>query len=295
MLVCDWNIRAWTLLEAIRGRQNIHILCKFNQVLSLRETLETVCREGSIDLAILFLTAQHLLPPEVSQDEWFLAKLLSDLKAQGFVSFEEASSLLSHRQASRPGDDVVIWSLLVGEQKFDSARNLWQVKLDHPDSTVNTGFLLSSAPRIKGLKGLGWAPSHPTLDQTAAGKAYIAADGHRSEKGEVREEGLRGECGVHKFEHSADGSPPYQSRILNLIQDPGSPPQQFRWIALLQPLAWDATFNRPVARRYRGNARGPLFAVCGSDDGREWLWRGVHEWDVEEPLPEFQVKNILLI
>jgi hypothetical protein len=27
ILLCDWNVRAWTLLEALRGRKNIQILC----------------------------------------------------------------------------------------------------------------------------------------------------------------------------------------------------------------------------------------------------------------------------
>jgi hypothetical protein len=35
VLVCDWNVRAWTLLEALRGRRNLHILCKNERVISL--------------------------------------------------------------------------------------------------------------------------------------------------------------------------------------------------------------------------------------------------------------------
>jgi hypothetical protein len=32
-LLCDWNIRPWTLLEGMRGRKNMH-LCKSDEVLS---------------------------------------------------------------------------------------------------------------------------------------------------------------------------------------------------------------------------------------------------------------------
>ena len=130
VLVCDWNVRAWTLLEAIRGRRSIYLLCKYNKVLSLRETLEIVHREGSISLSILFLTAQHLLPPpDKDLNETFPSKLYFDMKSKGFVSIEEAGSLLSWRQASRPGDDIVIWSLLVGDEKFNDARAFGEVRL----------------------------------------------------------------------------------------------------------------------------------------------------------------------
>lgn len=39
VLVCDWNSRAWTLLEAMRGRRNIHLLCKRNEVITFKEAL----------------------------------------------------------------------------------------------------------------------------------------------------------------------------------------------------------------------------------------------------------------
>ncbi|KAK6713609.1 hypothetical protein SNK04_004573 [Fusarium graminearum] len=49
LLACDWNVRAWTLLEALRGRKNIHILCKsgdHNTEISLREVLQVVSTYG---------------------------------------------------------------------------------------------------------------------------------------------------------------------------------------------------------------------------------------------------------
>lgn len=62
LLVCDWNVRAWTLLEAMRGRNNIHLLCKGNQVICFKKLLRSVHQEGRIDIATLFLTSQHLIP-----------------------------------------------------------------------------------------------------------------------------------------------------------------------------------------------------------------------------------------
>jgi len=62
LLVCDWNIRAWTYLEYMRGRQNIHLLCKNEVVVCLKDILGFVSAYGSIAIANLFLSAQHLLP-----------------------------------------------------------------------------------------------------------------------------------------------------------------------------------------------------------------------------------------
>jgi hypothetical protein len=60
LLVCDWNVRAWTYLEAMRGRQNIHVLCKDEVVVCLKELLTSVNTHGDITLGNLFLSAQHL-------------------------------------------------------------------------------------------------------------------------------------------------------------------------------------------------------------------------------------------
>lgn len=61
-LVSDWNTRAWTFLEAFRGRKNIHILCGNNAVLPTKDIIQKVHDEGSLDISILFLAAPHLLP-----------------------------------------------------------------------------------------------------------------------------------------------------------------------------------------------------------------------------------------
>ncbi len=38
LLVCDWGVRAWTMLEAIRGNTSIQILCKDDNKIVLKES-----------------------------------------------------------------------------------------------------------------------------------------------------------------------------------------------------------------------------------------------------------------
>jgi len=64
LLVCDWNIRSWTLLESMRARHNVHLLCRDTRIVSLKECLVNVHTNGAIDIANLFLTNQHLLPTQ---------------------------------------------------------------------------------------------------------------------------------------------------------------------------------------------------------------------------------------
>ena len=83
--------------------------------MALRETIELVCHHGAIDIAILYLSAIHLLPapiPNSARGDRYLIK-------QCLIGLEEAGSLLSPHHASRDGDDVVIWSLLFNERLFN--------------------------------------------------------------------------------------------------------------------------------------------------------------------------------
>lgn len=61
--VCDWNVRAWTLLEAMKGSHALHLLCRYNNVIFPREALIKVHEYGSVDISILCLSVQHLTPP----------------------------------------------------------------------------------------------------------------------------------------------------------------------------------------------------------------------------------------
>jgi hypothetical protein len=62
LLVCDWNLRVWTLLKSMRGRRKIYVLCKNENIVSLKEVLEVVHISGRIDVAVLAFTFQYLLP-----------------------------------------------------------------------------------------------------------------------------------------------------------------------------------------------------------------------------------------
>ncbi|KAF1357136.1 hypothetical protein BDV97DRAFT_365815 [Delphinella strobiligena] len=124
LLVCDWNVRAWTFLEAIRGRGNQHLLCKNDETISLSSLINSVNQEGSMELASIFLTSDHLTV-------WDSTFPNSDEDTQPrppmvFLEPEESACLLSRRYATRPGDDVTIWSLLCGDQVYKSAEKFWK-------------------------------------------------------------------------------------------------------------------------------------------------------------------------
>ena len=166
ILVCDWNLRAWTFLEAVRGRRNLYVLCKNQKAVSFREIVSIVHGQGSIDIALLLLTTPHLLPANVDGSVYagFMSGAIREPGPppvpRGFLSIEAGGSLLSHREASRPGDDVVIWSLLLDDNVFNNAKAFWESKEWH---YMSKGFLFSSAPRLK-TRGLRWAPSSPTTE-----------------------------------------------------------------------------------------------------------------------------------
>lgn len=286
VLVCDWNIRAWTLLEAMRGRHNIYLLCKGDQVLNFRETLKTVSEKGRIDLAILFLTTQHLLPTvPIEEFEILGAKINMPeerMKQRGFISLGEASILLSHRHATRDGDDVVIWSLLTNETAIKNVAELWKSQVG---SEVNTGFLMSSSPRLEGYSGLGWAPSCLTLQSpprtnSNQGKIYLAYDGVNSRTGLITSEGLQAKWLIHKFLVSSTDC---DMRFPKNVKIARQSLQNYRWGALLRP--GQLPGKRYVPAPYQGKAKEPLLAICGSNDGRCWEWKGVYEWDSSDPLP----------
>lgn len=86
----------------------------------------------------------------------------------GDMPIEVGGTLLSYRPASRPGDDIVIWSLIFDPLKpsYD-AEQFWRSRIG---SYVATGFLLSSAARLRS-KGLSWAPATPFAAPKLHGKS----------------------------------------------------------------------------------------------------------------------------
>jgi hypothetical protein len=100
------------MLEAIRGRSNVNILCSGSQFISFTDLFRKILNEGAIDLAVLLGSAQHLHPAH-SPDA---------------IAIEDAGFLLSQRHASRPDDEVVIWGLLNNLNGEKSALNLWRAQ-----------------------------------------------------------------------------------------------------------------------------------------------------------------------
>lgn len=195
LLVCDWGVRAWTMLEAIRGNQNksIYILCAEDHTVRLVDLLQTIHEVGAVDLAILLGSAQHLLP---SADP------------DSAKSVEVAGHLLSQRHASRQNDEITIWGLLGNLKPPDSALQLWQ-----SNEQVDTAFLMSSAPRVSGIPGYGWAPVTPyirpqrrevQLDEEGEMQVYNVRypsyDGHGSYCARITTQGLQSKWLVHDLD-----------------------------------------------------------------------------------------------
>ncbi|CZR67616.1 uncharacterized protein PAC_17515 [Phialocephala subalpina] len=304
LLVCDWNVRAWTLLEAMRGRRNIHLLFKNNAILPCKFLLSTVLHEGSIDLAILFLTAQHLIPNQLAPNQKVNA--YNRMLNMGFINVEEAGCLLNHRYATRPGDGVVIWSLMCEEKASHSAIEFWKSRIDR---TLNTGFLMSSVPRIgdKGdIPGFNWAPARPDLSPPSNNHGetearYHSFDGEGSSAGIITENGFQAKWSTAIIKpQSTLGR--ISSRVSKMSRR--KTPGQIRKITDKYLTGWKmGAFLTPlpenlgvISVEYKGNVGGTLLAVVGSNDrGETWCWRGVWEWVEGEKLPEFHEEAVLLV
>lgn len=143
LLVCDWGVRAWTMLEAIKGNASIQILCKDDNTIVLKDVLQRIHQFGSVDLAVLLGCVQHLLP---------------SVTAGSDKETEEIGHLLSRRYASREGDEILIWGLLSTSNPTKSIHDFWRLQRD-----VKSAFLVSSATRIEAIPGLGWAPGTPYI------------------------------------------------------------------------------------------------------------------------------------
>ncbi|RDW57268.1 hypothetical protein BP5796_12718 [Coleophoma crateriformis] len=289
--VCDWNVRAWTLLEAMKGSHAIHILCKSNRVISLREALARTHQSGSVDIAILCLTAQHLIP---SSTEAFR-------RSSSRQSTEVAGSLLSHRHATRENDDIVIWSLLSSPTVFKSAEQMWKSKINH---RVATAYLISNTPRIDNIKGFSWAPKTPYIRMSTDHLSsdplgpYNSFEGSNSELGLVTRHGLLAQWLVYHV--LWDDAPIYRDYPVTMTSLsvsgertqtvlPGQRIKNKCWelvesfrghyanVVLLQPLMTSGgqAYDRS---RNRGESHGDVFAICVSHDMERWTWKAVQAW-----------------
>jgi hypothetical protein len=329
ILVCDWNVRAWTFLEAMKGRKNIHFLCKNDITLSYPTILRAVFDQGRIDLVNLCLLVPHMLPwasahlpesywsktskyaPEISATENSNSKL-------GKIPLATVGTMLSFRPASRKGDDVVIWSLILNDELFYTAEAFWGSRVG---TQIKTGFLVSSAPRLR-ARGLSWAPitsyAAPSLQGSRNNTVYYRPfEGADTEWASIEKEGLIADWAVYEFpgQLMKTNLSIYKSKLLghpaNEIDELDKIRRQFlkhyRFGVLLQPI-WGSSGNprsdgNPFPM-YRGRIAGTLLVVCGCNKAeiksvwKEQLtrhkWRGVYEWPKEVPLPAFEQMTVLI-
>ena len=311
-LTCDWNIRAWTFLEAFRARQSIYLLCKDNKILSLKDTVEIVHREGGLDVGVLLLAVPHLLPrvqrqpdpglgtPEKYPLTWAIAQRHEPLFG-GFLTVENSGMLLSHRPASRPDDSVVIWSLLLNEKVFNNAIDFWRGRQDH---SIHTSFLVSTAPRLT-IWRFGWAPSSPWtisdlkaqsrpqsmgFNDSCSELATITAEGLKANWLFYQVAGLKLTISRLPLTRRVWPSANIRSIRKNFLLD-------YRWGALLRPVWANQLCYIPAPNRE--DASRVLLVVCGTndflDDNAAWEWKGIHEWDMGESLPIFTYKTGILL
>ena len=329
VMICDWNLRAWTFLEAFRGRRNIYLLCKDNRTVSLKDTVEVVLYKGSIDIALLLLSIPHLLPSGDRKDS---SENSNANHESGFMAVETAGSHLSHRAASRPGDDVVIWSLLTRDKVEKTPRTVMQRLLCQDKvyeqskkfwkrqrgRTLSTSFLVSSAPRLK-TRGLRWAPSSPVAQLwqnpvNGTTSRLLALDGVESELGSITKDGFLADWLTYNFIGNFVGArtvstwleveiSPMDDRCeVNLRRIRHRFLRGYLYGMILRP-SDNQTVNNPAPSRSNEKI---LLAVCATnfrstfgcnkDERVFWTWRGVHEWDNIEPLPHLVLtEDVLLV
>lgn len=316
LLVCDWNVRAWTMLEATRANQSVHLLCKNDSTILLLELLQRVWKEGAVDLAVLIGSAEHLLP-------------LGNSTAR---SLEDAGYSLSQRHASRLGDDVIIWSLLNNSVGRRNAAELWKAQ-----QCVRTAYLMSSAPRIEDALGLGWAPSTPTIVPQvrcircgSLNQHYIVRyhnyDGKGSYIGRITRKGLLGKWLFKEMDHDAieDFRNTYcklmpsswrtgESQYLDLGDEIPEDSEIYSWpdiasacgmmaellmssrVRILKPIVTDGTAVYTGGDN-RGDFTGGVVAICSSEcEADVWHWRGVYQWAEGQLFLDWTIGEMLIV
>ncbi|EED18568.1 HET domain protein [Talaromyces stipitatus ATCC 10500] len=306
LVVCDWNVRAWTLLEGMRGCWNLHILCKDNHIISLGDTLNDVLAYSNLTLIPPCLALQHYVPTD-------------DRPVEGEIppaKIEQATCLLNHRHATKDRDVTLIWSLVCGSKLCKASVDFWKSTVGN---FLSTGFLVFSSPRLQGEYGFSWAPSHPNLLPPTAGtpstEQYPAYDGEDSVAGRVTEQGFKAQwlaCLIGrsralptwlrlKFFEQDESEVPSYIYIYNKEAYTVIAPvfKKYLWVSLLLPAVRDrgasGAASPPRPFQYQGEAKGPLLVIAGSNDGNEWEWQFVHEWDTSFQLPEFVLKDLLFV
>jgi hypothetical protein len=316
MLVSDWNARAWTFLEAMRGRKHVQILCRDDQTVSFFKIVRAVFDQGRIDLVNLCLLVPHLLPWSTAFIPESDRRLPTNREK---ISLATAGAMLSYRPASRKGDDIVIWSLLFNDEPYYTAEAFWRSRIG---TSIRTGFLISSAVRVR-ARGLGWAPATPYAAPYPQGPMsntvlYRPFDGAGTERGRIEKDGLIAEWFVSEFPGQLLNTNLgiYSSKFLGPAARELDKSDEFEKIRarflqyhrfgfLLHPILDSSSrhdLDRNPVAEYRGRNDGTLLVVCGSNQKKRYWkhdkikchWRGVYEWPRETPLPVFERRKILI-
>ena len=216
-----------------------------------------------------------------------------------FLTVQESSTHLTHRQASREGDITIIWSLLTQDTPFYTATGFWEF-LINTETLVSTGFLFTSVRRVPNRRGLGWAPAYPSVH--CSGNASLVKDsksyaGAFTPQGKPTDQGYSAPWATYTFEC---GSNETLARLNPEVQEIAT-----RYLngyskgILLRVLNnYHLPYSEEEPTAYMlGTNPEPLYtAVCGSHDGDAWEWKGFHHWRRIDQLPtSWQKLTVLLV
>ncbi|KAI8627824.1 hypothetical protein F5Y19DRAFT_476992 [Xylariaceae sp. FL1651] len=292
VLLSDWNVRAWTMLEALKGRQHVAILCQGNRIAKYLDILRNVYHDGRIEVAVFALLLKHMLPLR------YESKQKEKIKQESYpndIPLESIGSWLSHRPASRADDYVTIWSLCLSQRRtpVKDAAEFWRQQ-----KSVNSGFLLSSSDRLS-EPGLSWAPNTPFALPKNRHNGLSIELFHRPQESAGTEilivQPLGRACSLTS---KASRQIEYELwKIQRKVKPANEEIVLLKPVSLMFSSAHDGAAVTPSASR-----SGWLLAVCDSDltekrpfeDPRagaggcyKWIWRGVYEWPARVPMPEF--------
>ncbi|KAK8069018.1 hypothetical protein PG994_005634 [Apiospora phragmitis] len=298
-ILSDWNARAWTLLESMKGRQNMHLLCKDNKTIDFQKILMDLIDHGHLEIIVFVWHVYHMLPSNESTMR--RPRVLEDT---GKLTIATIGSLLSYRPASRNGDDFVIWSLLIDPDRDptdrSSAKAFWKGQIGR---YINTGYLMSSARRLKS-KGLGWAPISPYLARerlsTGMGFANVKSfDRTNTNLGEITAAGLWAVWRKYDIPRNVPWPRKPASTPLDMELDRirSKYLRPFTFGALLRPISNEEMDLEEAPQDPGYSEEGTMFVVCESlnhtimvhwkgDESYRWTWKGVHIWPRNVPLPK---------
>lgn len=312
-LFSDWNTRAWTLLESIKGRNNIFLLCKDRKTVNFRDLLRNVVGGGRLDVAVFIWHIYHMLPAQPIPEG--MSKAYHDLAKIRVPA--DIGSLLSYRPASRLGDDFVIWSLLdnATDKPISNAKSFWQSQVGR---TLSTGYLLSSAKRIH-IKGLSWAPESPyatTRDHRNAPTKFHRPTGAMvTELGKIFADGFSATWRVFEID-SRLSKHLERTKNTDAIREEQIQKIRSKFLRffehgiLLRPVFVHMGFSSEMTASFEAgiSEEGTLVAVCASkkfttrlltdftpeQESYRWTWRGVFEWPDHVPLPPFEQQSLFI-